>query len=718
MLISVIVPVYNGSRDILRCIKSVLNQTYTNFELIVVDDKSTDDTIEVIKTIKDERIVLIEKNENGGQGESRNIGIKISQGEYITFLDADDILKPYALSELLKAKGNRHADIVFGDWYYYKKEEDRKMPSNLWWLFNKKIINETNKGSLLVIPNFPVAKLYNKDFLIKNNLSFGEGYIYEDHVFYVGAIIKAQIISLCEKLIYEVMVQDGSTTRSNLNGDFHANSFIKATEEIYKRYGDSLIQYLPNYMTYSVNRGFLYSDLRMPKRIKYNFLNKLVDIHENHGLKKISKKDVSKLKEIRYILFSKKVNRVLRILAYELFLKKNKIPTLAKWYPNVKSVVINFDNKRKTLLSKVRKSSVDKYKNIYLSEDVVAGNVVLYGFDYKCVGNTKYLIEDIIDSGVFKKIYTVGFYHDGCIQLNRDTDNFYKAVATAKFHIMESWTPLNVVKRKDSIWIQLWHGTPLKKVLLDSPESEIISKAPKHKLNKLKDIFRWDYILSQGSFSTEKFQTCFGLSEDQILSFGYPRTDILYDKKQHELIITKVRNFLGLNHNKKIIFYAPTWRDINYGKKKRDNSYLLGHDFFSELDDDYIILFRGHPYHRDSIDFSEKIIDVSDYSDIQELLIVSDFLISDYSSVLVDYLILNKPFALYCTDLKEFERTRGIYNEYFTYFENYIFKDSGELIDYIRASNFDEKVNNSCPFINYENPSSSLKLLDFIKKNQ
>ena len=101
-LISIIIPTYNGSKNIKRALTSVLNQTYPNIEIIVVDDASTDNTIEVVNSIKDKRIKLLRHTTNRNGSAARNTGIRASKGEYIAFLDDDDEWLPEKLSRQLE----------------------------------------------------------------------------------------------------------------------------------------------------------------------------------------------------------------------------------------------------------------------------------------------------------------------------------------------------------------------------------------------------------------------------------------------------------------------------------------------------------------------------------------------------------------------------------------------------------------------------------------
>lgn len=117
--ISVIMPVFNASRYVEEAIGSILNQTYTNFELIIINDKSTDNSLEILKKIQltDERIILIDKDTNSGPAKLRNEGIEISCGNYIAFMDADDISMPNRFEKQLKKLEEDTSIDVCGSWF-------------------------------------------------------------------------------------------------------------------------------------------------------------------------------------------------------------------------------------------------------------------------------------------------------------------------------------------------------------------------------------------------------------------------------------------------------------------------------------------------------------------------------------------------------------------------------------------------------------------------
>lgn len=130
--VSVIIPAYNAARTILRCVNSVLEQSFKDVECIVIDDGSSDNTAEILGGIGDERLRYIHK-ENGGVSSSRNRGLDEAKGEYICFMDADDYQSDQALSQLVSAMRMNDVDLVVAGFYrvvddklaaksYFKKE--------------------------------------------------------------------------------------------------------------------------------------------------------------------------------------------------------------------------------------------------------------------------------------------------------------------------------------------------------------------------------------------------------------------------------------------------------------------------------------------------------------------------------------------------------------------------------------------------------------------
>ncbi|GFI40945.1 putative glycosyltransferase EpsJ [Thomasclavelia cocleata] len=180
-LISVIIPVYNVEKYLHRCVDSVINQTYSNLEIILVDDGSTDTSSQICDEYKnlDERIVVIHK-ENGGLSDARNVGFDISKGEYILFLDSDDWMEKEAV-DLLKLKMEEYqVDVVQSNFLY--KYEDNHEINGLKILGQDQVLNNFSAMEQLIknetIKNFAWGKLYKRKLL--EGIKFPYGKLFED----------------------------------------------------------------------------------------------------------------------------------------------------------------------------------------------------------------------------------------------------------------------------------------------------------------------------------------------------------------------------------------------------------------------------------------------------------------------------------------------------------------------------------------------------------
>ena len=158
--VSVIIPTYNRAHLIGRAIKSVLNQTYQDFEIIVVNDGSTDNTEEVVKSFSDKRIKYIWHEKNKGAAAARNTGIKIAKGEYIAFQDSDDEWFPNKLEKQMKIfkKESPNLGIVYTGFYRIKDSEKKYIPSHEIVKKEGSIYEELLKGSFITTQSILVRK--------------------------------------------------------------------------------------------------------------------------------------------------------------------------------------------------------------------------------------------------------------------------------------------------------------------------------------------------------------------------------------------------------------------------------------------------------------------------------------------------------------------------------------------------------------------------------
>lgn len=200
-------------------------------------------------------------------------------------------------------------------------------------------------------------------------------------------------------------------------------------------------------------------------------------------------------------------------------------------------------------------------------------------------------------------------------------------------------------KKKDTVYINTWHGIPLKYVGLD-----VAARGDC-------DFSHIDIFIASGEYEREIYQEAFNLSKDQIYITGLPRNIKLekaardYNPRKKDQILKE----LGIENprDKKIIFLAPTWKDYDYDRL--DLTRLA-----DSLGKDYLILFKAHPLEPWE-DLDDRVVDASSIDDTVSLLLISDILISDYSSIMIDYSILGRPIFGYTPDYEAYKASRGLY---------------------------------------------------------
>lgn len=214
--ISVIVPVYNIASLIGRALESVLDQSFKNVEILLVDDASIDDSPKICKKYakKDSRIKFSQNKKNKGGGKSRNAAIHRAKGKYLLFLDGDDFLEPDALDKIiLKAKATESDLIVFG---FNQIWEDNQYAIATYTPHPKKIKPGHEFESYLLNINgfgpFPWIYLYRRDLILKNKIKFSSGVCCNDIPFTSKAVYFSKKINYIEEPLYNYYRRKGSTT--------------------------------------------------------------------------------------------------------------------------------------------------------------------------------------------------------------------------------------------------------------------------------------------------------------------------------------------------------------------------------------------------------------------------------------------------------------------------------------------------------------------------
>ena len=254
--------------------------------------------------------------------------------------------------------------------------------------------------------------------------------------------------------------------------------------------------------------------------------------------------------------------------------------------------------------------------------------------------------------------------------VKRNSREYHQAFARAKFWIYNMSVPEYMTPQEEQIYVETWHGTPLKRVGCDTIYESDYRRSREDTIAAFeKKGAKVDYLLSPSVFYDQVITSAFGLershNEKAVVHTGYPRNDYLYryDPKDRE----EIRRKLGIPEGKKLLLYTPTWRENQYSDQGKFTYHteLDLEKLFEILGEDYLLLYRSH-HHVSSYDLSpnyqSQVMDVTKVEDINELYIISDMLITDYSSTLFDYGNLGRPMIFYMYDLEEYQnQIRGFY---------------------------------------------------------
>ncbi len=245
-MISVIIPVYNLEKYIKTCVNMFLNQTYSDFELIFVNDASNDNSLEILKSFDDPRIKIftVEKLYAGG---ARNFGLKQAKGEWIIFFDGDDICKDTFFEKMVKKAQDTNSDIVIcasNEFIEKKQKFSNHRAAHL-----LKSIDENLSGNLHNIKNTslielvePWNKIYKKDFLISNNIKFPEIKCAEDLPFSCEVLIKADKISFVKDILVSRRIRKASVSfKADNNWKNYFKAYKMADEIVFEyKYFDEI----------------------------------------------------------------------------------------------------------------------------------------------------------------------------------------------------------------------------------------------------------------------------------------------------------------------------------------------------------------------------------------------------------------------------------------------------------------------------------------------
>jgi len=241
---------------------------------------------------------------------------------------------------------------------------------------------------------------------------------------------------------------------------------------------------------------------------------------------------------------------------------------------------------------------------------------------------------------------------DGAIAVVEGSPEWWRARGAARLLVVNDWLRRRFVRRSGQTVLQTWHGTPLKRLALHRPGFD-----PRRAIAVLRESRRWDVLLAQNAYEARILRKAYAFLRRPVWVEGHPRNDVLTagSAGDHR---DAVRAALGVSGDERVLLYAPTWRD--------DREEMV--DFLDAAalaeSADAVVLVRGHS--RTLIPGADargaRVLDVTAYPDIADLLLAADALITDYSSVMFDYTATGKPIYFFTPDIEHYRgHLRGFY---------------------------------------------------------
>ncbi len=679
--VSIIIPFYNAEHTLEACLVSCLRQTLTSLEILLIDDGSTDESYELAESYVrrfPEQLRLF-RQKNRGPSAARNLGIRLAKGRYVAFLDADDRLDRDMLLRMYLAAENESADLVICGRYDVLHQKNGFHAI-------KRLPNTTHSGlSLADAPSllsettqFVWDKLFRRDLLLTHGIFFHEDYRYTEDVLFL-CIYKyycQRIVTLPEPLCYHYLDE-----RNPINK--YGSRLLdvpKVMEDIFAFYRSKDAFHHPEVFFDLIAKRYLFRVERFAhmgeKRLQWTFCrrmqrvmkqnfpdwrSRIIHYHEHgfHGGMAHSYRGNAVLMFL-YIFLPNPLKQKLHKLTTSLAQNRKKF---SKNFSSLRQRILRYTGLFRNSFYRfsLTHGRPDNCKVLIQSKGgkIPAGN--MFTLLRESLRQKKHIIlvlHPTCHNGWQKFCKRYQIPSSSVRLVSPGSYRYLYHLATAGYLLNDSAFPRYFLKRKGQIYLNTWHGIPLKHMGVDVPgRAYAIGDVQRNFLHA-------DYLLFPNDHMQHTMLHAYlpeALWQGTVLHDAYPRVSVLCDnKRRHEL-----RTSLQLE-NKRVCCYLPTWRGV-MTKKENAQQYRDCLSFLQELDTfldaDTVLYYKLHPYAEAGFqaDKYQHILPFPDDYDCYDFLTVCDVLITDYSSVFFDFAATGRKIILFAYDYEKYQTQRGLY---------------------------------------------------------
>ncbi|GAT80293.1 glycosyl transferase [Streptomyces sp. F-3] len=584
-----------------------------------------------------------------GLGRARNAGLEKARGDYILFLDSDDTLSDGALaaiSERLEATGD--PEILIYDYArtYWDGQIRRNQRADLLKEEGPDVFRLADRPQLLNLLQIVWNKAYRRDFIDRLGLTFPPGY-YEDAPWTFCSLISAERMAVLDRVcVYYRQRREGGNilkTVSRKHFDVFDQyrrvfEFVDAREELAQWRTPLFRKMVDHYLTVLERPG------RLPQNARAEFFRRASADYRARLPKDFQRPAGGR--GHKYALLERNAYAAMASATAALKLRRS------------------VKNRARTVLSRSKRSAMGVFYQSQLRLPIDENLAVFSAYWSRSVSCNPAAIDAELArlAPHIRRVWAIrpdamDQVPEGVEAVPLGSREYWAAMARAKYLVNNVNFADAVVKREGQIHLQTHHGTPLKTMGLDQQKYPASTNMDFAKLLERCD--RWDFSLSSNSFSTAVWERVYPCSYVS-LETGYPRNDILVNASFED--VRRARAELGLAAGTKAFLYMPTHREYQPGFTPA----LDLARFAEELGPDVTLMLRGHYFYGNSPHIAElrrsgRIIDVSGHPRVEELYLAADALITDYSSAMFDYAVLDRPIIIYAPDWDIYSAVRGTY---------------------------------------------------------
>ena len=678
--LSIIIPIYNVKEYIEECLESIVG--IEDIEILIVNDCTPDNSMRIVEDYAKvhNNIRVVNHEVNKGLGATRNTGIEHATGKYLFFLDSDDYLDTGELKLLMDILNHvEHEQILISFNKFDEKEGIWPLAFRSFYeKHDEKVLNNKNFKDLVYIINLSQLRILKREKVLADGLKFPDG-IYEDVLWSYWFSYSCKETLVLDNRIYQYRQRPASILSSTSERHMELIEQYTKTIDFFESHAvPSQTITILQHKFFEHIRFLLLDTERLPQNLKQDFYRQSSEELASINYKEISKiyspkrafkiwsflhmgyKNVFLYRDSQFLLNKNGIKKTFNLFSY----------SLLKFFPTTKKIWVfgsrfnKFsDNTKYFYLNNLEQAKKDGIRFIWISHDKHVLKII------KSLGGESYSKRSL--KGLFFGLL-------------------------AKYKFVNCWgDDIGFKHTANGVLINFWHGLPLKSIeydIVSGPQSKpyigFLTKM-KYRIALLR---KNDIVFNSSEYFESTMKS--SLKPEKIYNLGSPRLDILKKDKNTIKKYLKKYNFDqttkfidDIENYKTVYIYMPTFRDTGKSWVQELKDYFFEINNFLK-DTNSCMIFKLHQNDQTlrSIALAYSNIIICDLDDAYPILPFTDCLISDYSSIIFDYMILKKPILLFPFDKKDYiQNSRGLYFDYDKIFEELDqATDIDTLIEYMK----------------------------------